>query len=391
MRILTRPNLGGPTRQAIALWHAHRAAGVSTLLVTGDVGGDEDALLPSSGGVPAVDLQAALTAGPNASGWVTIPCLGRRLSPFADLRARARLRALVRAHRPDVVHTHTSKAGWLGRSVAIAERVPVVAHTFHGHVLSDYFGRVVSALLVRHEARLAARTDLLFAVSASCADELAALGVASRERFEVVPPAVATEVAAARADVRVRLGIGADEFRVVAVGRLVPIKRFADFVAAIAASGGLRGDLVGDGPERRRLAALVRRIGGDRVVLRGAMPHVARDLVAWDALVVPSVREGCPLVAVEAFAAGVPVVGYDVPGVRDVLSTWGAGVLVPVERGPAGLAAAVARLRTEPGFAAANVAVARRAVATFAPAAVGARLLASYQRAMAPARQGTPR
>lgn len=390
MRILTRPNLGGPTQQAIALWHAHHAAGVSTLLVTGDVDGDETALLPSSGGVPQLGFDAAVAAGPAATGWVAVPSLGRRLSPLADLRARAALRTLVRAFRPDVVHTHTSKAGWLGRSVAIAERVLVVAHTFHGHVLADYFGRVVSALLARHEARFAARTDLLFAVSGSCADELAGFGVAPRERFEVVPPAVATEAPAPRAEVRARLRIDADEFRVVAVGRLVRIKRFADFVVAIGASSGLRGDLIGDGPERRRLDDLACRVGAGRVTLRGALPHVARDLVAWDALVVPSVREGCPLVAVEAFAAGVPVVGYDVPGVRDVLSTWGAGVLVPVAAGPAGLAAAVARLRTDPGFAAASVGAARRAVATFAPAAVGARLLAAYERAMTAGRQGTP-
>lgn len=382
MRVLTRPNLGGPTRQAIALWHAHRTMGVKTLLVTGAVDRAENALLPSTVGVPALDLATALAQGPAAEGWVTIPHLGRGVAVIADVRARAALRELVVAKRPHVVHTHTSKAGWIGRSVAAKARVPVVAHTFHGHVLADYFGALSSAVLARLEARLARRTNVLFAVSPSCADELAAAGVASRERFVVVPPAVAIPALVPRDEARRRLGIPADQRRLACIGRLVPIKRVEHFVAAIAARADLYGDVIGDGPGRAATARQANASAAGRIVMRGPVPDIASLLAAYDALVIPSVREGWPLVAVEAFAAGVPVVGYGVPGVADALAN-GRGVVVPVADGPAGLAAAVVRVVTDQRLATECVGEARSAVPTFAPLVVAEQLLREYRIALA--------
>lgn len=389
MRILTRPNLGGPTRQAVALWHAHRAMAVSTLLVTGQVDAIEAELSPAQHGVPRLPLAEALALGPAAVGWVQIPELGRGVSPLRDRRALRVLRQLVKAHRPDVVHTHTSKAGLLGRRAARAEGCPRIVHTFHGHVLQDYFGSFVSWCLAKLEARLAATTDVLVAVSASCADELAAAGIAARERFVVVPPAVAVPPMAERAVARAHLGITESELRAVCVGRLVPIKRVDHFVEAIGGEPGWRGDVCGDGPLRDRLREQAA-VYGARVRLRGAMPDIVRWLQAYDALVLPSVREGCPLVAVEAFAAGVPVVGYDVPGVRDALlgeaggeeggnaPKVGPGLLVPVSAGPPGLAAALRRLQAEPILRAANIAAGRAAVRRFAPEEVARQLLAVY-------------
>lgn len=377
MRVLTRPNLGGPTRQAIALWHSFAARGVATLLVTGRVGADEAVLSPAAAGVPRLEPAAAIAAGHAAAGWVELPSLRRGLAPLGDLRAAAAIRALVRSFAPDVVHTHTSKAGFVGRRAALAAGAPVLAHTFHGHVLRDYFPAPVSAVLAALERRLASRTDLLFAVSDSCADELAAAGVAPRERFRVVRPAVAVGAAAPAAEARARLGVVGPGPVACCIGRLVPIKRIADFVAAIAAAPGWRGDVLGDGPQAGALARLAA-AGGGRVRLLGAVPEAARWLGAYDALVLPSRREGFPLVAVEAFAAGVPVLGYDVPGVRDAL-TAGGGVLVPEAAGPAGLAGALRDLAGDPARAAALVTAGRAAVGGFAPAAVAGVLLAAYR------------
>jgi glycosyltransferase involved in cell wall biosynthesis len=289
----------------------------------------------------------------------------------------AALRALIASFRPDVVHSHTSKAGFVARPVARAAGVPVVAHTFHGHVLRDYFPALVSALLARRERRLAAVTDLLFAVSASCADELAAAGVAARERFAVVPPAVPLPPPLPRAAAASTLGIAVPERHLVCVGRLVPIKRVDHFVRAVAAMPGWSGDIVGDGPERGRLQLLAERQANSRIRFLGARPDIGRQLAGYAALVLPSRREGLPLVAVEAFAAGVPVVGYDVPGVRDALACYGPATAVPPAAGPAGLAAAILGLEVgnlRDRLATAGIAAAAR----FAPAAVAAALHSAY-------------
>ncbi|HZN37962.1 MAG TPA: glycosyltransferase family 4 protein [Planctomycetota bacterium] len=381
MRLLTRPNLGGPTRQAIALWHAQRQLGVRTLLVTGRVDAGEALLSPADEGVPPLSWQACLEAGPAAEGWVELPHLGRGIAPVADRRAGQHLLQLLRAHRPDVVHTHTTKAGAVGRRAAFRAGVPVVAHTFHGHVLQDYFGGLLSRWLQHLERTLARQSDLLIAVSHSCADELAAAGVAAREKFLVVPPAVAVPQPIRREQARARLGIPASQWSVVAVGRLVPIKRIEHFVRMVAALPDCRGDVFGDGPDRTALAALVARLAPERVRLCGHEPAIASLLPGYDALVLSSIREGCPLVAVEAFAARVPVSGYDVPGVHDVLAE-GRGVLVPVAAGPAGLAAGLQRLYGNPALAAACVESGLAMVGRFAPGAVAEQLLDAYCRAL---------
>lgn len=375
LRVLTRPNLGGPTRQAIALWHAHRDLSVETLLVTGCVGPEEVELSPADHGVPSSDGRGA--------GWLALPDLRRGVDVFADRRARRRLQACIRDFQPDVVHTHTSKAGLVGRKAAWACGVPVTAHTFHGHVLKDYFGRLPSWLLAQAERRLARRTDALFAVSSSCRDELVACGVAARDRLVVTPPAVAVAEPLGRVVARRELSIPTDQWRVCAIGRLVPIKRMSHFVEAVARHPDLHGDVIGDGPARSALAALAERLVPGRVAIRRAEPEIAGLLRAYDAVVLPSVREGCPLVAIEAFAAGVPVVGYDVPGVRDALSHFGRGVLVPEADGPAGLVGALVALRGDDAARQELVSGARGAVDTCAPAAVAAQLLGAYAAAAA--------
>lgn len=377
VRVLTRPNLGGPTRQAIALWHAHRDLGVETLLVTGVVGAEEVELSPGDHGVPTA------AADGSSAGWLQLPDMRRGIDLLGDRRARRALRGIIRQFQPDVVHTHTSKAGLIGRKAALAERVPVTAHTYHGHVLRDYFGKLPSIVLAMIERRLARDTSLLFAISPSCADELAACRVAARERFEVIAPAVAVSAPMDRRLAREQLGIDVNQWRVCAVGRLVPIKRLADFVMAIARVGELHGDVIGDGPDRDVLKRLCAQQANGRVTIRGAEPDIARMLPAYDAVVLPSIREGCPLVAIEAFAAGVPVVGYDVPGVRDALSHYGSGILVPEADGPGGLARALQALQSDAESQSRLIAGAREAVLVCSPQTVAARLLSAYRLAIA--------
>jgi len=336
MRVLTRNNLGGPaTQAAAALWAEHRRRGIPTLLVVGEPEGETPFDLTAAG-VPAVDAAAPAAAD---EGWIRLDTLRRAPSPLRDRRAMRTLRQWIEVWRPDVVHTHTSKAGVVGRRAAFgAPRRPRTVHTFHGHVLRDYFSPPVSALLARMERRLARGTDALVAVSPSCAQELAALRVAPLDRFAIVPPAVPE--AAVRARDEVRRERGWSGFVVGCIGRLVPIKRTERFLDAMRGLEGVRGVVFGDGPERARL----HRVCPGHVDLCGADPAVSSLIAGMDALVLPGRREGLPLVAVEAFRAGVPVIGFDVPGVVDALRTWGRGIVVPDADGSRGLRTAIADL-----------------------------------------------
>ena len=372
MRVLTRPNVGGPTMQAVALWHEHRALGIKTVLAVGTCLAGETAVDLEANGIPSLRADAV---DRDCEGFVVVDALGNRRSPFAQRRATAQLELLMRRSCPDVVHTHTSAAGLAGRRAAWACGIERTVHTFHGIVLRDYFGPLVSWALLRLEARLARRTAALVAVSASCRDELAELGVADAARIRVVPPAVPLPTFLPRAEARRRLSLSDDAFVVGAYGRLVPIKRIDLFLDALAQMPQAMGRVFGDGPLRERLA----RRAPANCALVPANADARACMTAFDALLLPSRREGCPLVAVEAFAAGVPVVGFDVPGVRDVLATWGEGILVPEREGAAGLAGALDRLRRDPGSGRELAARAKAGLFRFEPRVVAAELLSLYR------------
>ena len=340
LRVVTRPNVGGPMRQALALWHAHDAQGVQTLCVTGVCAPDESAFDLAAAGVPLLTPAETKAAGTAAAGFCVLPSLRRAIHPLRDRRARRELATLIASFRPDVVHTHTSKAGWLGRPLARALGVPVVAHTFHGLVLTDYVGRLRSALLRASERRLARITDLCIAVSASCAAELTALRIT--DRAQVLPPAVPTAAfaRAERRSARAALGVGDATQLLGFVGRFVPIKRpllFAELLQHLPAAHGIA---LGDGPLGAALATAATRCG-DRLRILPTSQRPDSIVAALDLLVLPSRREGFPIVGVEAAAAGVPTIGFDVPGVRDLVDASGAGTCVPERAGIAGLAAAV--------------------------------------------------
>ncbi|MEC7583272.1 MAG: glycosyltransferase family 4 protein, partial [Planctomycetota bacterium] len=310
-------------------------------------------------------------------GFLELPGLDNRFSLAGRSESRRALAGVVARYAPDVVHTHTSKAGWLGRSVARSAGVRVVAHTYHGHVLRDYFGPIRSWVLRRLERRLAKQTNVLVAVSESCAEELAELGVVPRSRLQVIPPAVAAGDGLDRQAARAALGLAPEAWVVACVGRLVPIKRVDRFVDAVAGQTEIRGHVVGDGPLRDQLRQQA--AGVDRVEFRGADANIRRHLAAYDAVVLSSVREGCPLVAIEAFEAGVPVVGFDVPGVRDVLGPWGGGLTVAESAGAKGLGEALVRLRQEEDLRQRCVAEGLAKRGQFAPEQVAKRLLAAYE------------
>jgi glycosyltransferase involved in cell wall biosynthesis len=272
---------------------------------------------------------------------VRIEELGREISPLRDLRAIVRLARVIRRERPQILHTHTAKAGTVGRLAALLagnRRPPVVVHTFHGHVLRGYFGAVRSRFFLALERWLAARTTALVAVGPQVRDDLVALGVAPAERFTVIRLGIELEERVrpsedGRAEMRRYLGVPDDRFVIGWVGRMTAVKRTDDVLTAFKR---LRDDgvesclcMVGDGPDRDRLERRASELGVIRDTLfLGYQEDVAPYYAAFDALVLPSANEGTPVSVIEALAAETPVVATRVGGVPDVVRDGEEGFLV---------------------------------------------------------------
>jgi glycosyltransferase involved in cell wall biosynthesis len=278
-------------------------------------------------------LELALARGVDV---VALEGLGREIRPLADVRALFGLFRLLRRFRPHVVHTHTAKAGVLGRLAAAAARVPVVVHTYHGHVLRGYFGRVATAAFRAIEKGLGALSSVLVTVSESVKEDLVALGVAPPHRIRVVRLGLELEPLTGllpRGSLRREAGFADEAPLVGLVGRLVPVKDVPTFVRAarllLERRPDVRFSIVGDGEERAALEALVRAQGlADAVCFHGwrrDLPAVYGDL---DVVVNCSRNEGTPVALIEALAAGRPVVATAVGGTPDLLGDGGFGTLV---------------------------------------------------------------
>jgi glycosyltransferase involved in cell wall biosynthesis len=243
----------------------------------------------------------------------------------------------MRAWRPAIVHTHTAKAGLLGRLAARAAGVPTVVHTFHGHVLRGYFSPPKQAVFRGLERLLAKAADALVAVSESVKQDLVELGIAPAPRIRVIPLGLELLPLAGelpRGALRLEAGISAEAPLVGMVGRLVPIKDVPTFLAAArlvrASRPDVRFALVGDGDERPALEALCRSLGMDGSVRffgwRRELAPVYGDL---DVVVNASRNEGTPVALIEALAAARPVVATAVGGTPDLLGRGERGRLVP--------------------------------------------------------------
>jgi glycosyltransferase involved in cell wall biosynthesis len=326
LRIITRLNIGGPATHVTVADRGLRDRGWDTLLAFGSVEPDED----------EIDLTQIET--PNTQ----IRSLARPIRPVDDLRAAASIARLIRRHRPDVIHTHLSKAGLIGRSVAMLTSHAVRVHTFHGTVFGGYFGESASAAIVRAERFLGSRTDAVIALSPLQRAELLNNRIAPEHAIHVVPlglplrrfaGAAATD---ARSAARQRLDIPAKAFVVVTVGRLVAIKRLDRLLEAFAlvaeAAPDARLYLVGGGAARPALEALASRLGlGPRVTFVGWSVDTPDWYAAADVIALTSEREGTPLALIEAAAAARPVVATDVGGVADVVAEGRTGFVVAAD------------------------------------------------------------
>lgn len=298
------------------------------------------------------------------------PSLVREFSPPRDGLALQRLTRLMRDGRYDIVHTHSSKAGILGRLAAGRARVPGVVHTVHGWPFRPNQPAPLRAFYVALERLAAARTDWLVAVTRRDIYKGVKAGVAGLNRFEVVRSAIDVArfagAAESRSHTRDSWGFGPEVEVVGTVTRLSPQKAPLDFVAAAAEIAANRPDVgfvvVGDGPLRREVERAVRKHRLERRFrLLGIQRGVPELLAGMDLFLLTSLWEGLPRAIVQAMAAGVPVVVTGVDGSSEVVIDGETGRLVPPSDPSATARAALASLN-DPGGRASCVAAARALV-----------------------------
>jgi glycosyltransferase involved in cell wall biosynthesis len=365
LRVIARLNVGGPARHVVLLDRGLRGRGHETRLVHGS-------LAPFEAGLEHLAAAADLPT-------THIRELGRRISPLGDLRAFARLLRLVFREAPDVVHTHTAKAGTLGRVAACLfnmtrprRRRCVVVHTFHGHVLTGYFHPALSVGVRVAERALARITDRIVTISPAQRDDIVSrFRIAGAARTSVVPLGLDLEHLArlepGAAHLRQQFGIPDTALVVGYAGRFVAIKDLATLVHAFARVAAQRPEavllLAGDGPCRAEIEALAARLMlQPQVRLVGWIDDLARLYATIDICALSSLNEGTPVALIEAMAAAKAVVATRVGGVADVVEHERTGLLV-APRDPEAQADAIVRLAAAPGERSRMGAAGRQAVA----------------------------
>lgn len=325
MRIIARLNIGGPAIHVILLAEQFEKRSDKHDLVCGQVGeneGDMHYLADEKNVTPLI-----------------IPELGREISLFRDIRTVYELYRLMRQSQPDIVHTHTAKAGFTGRIAAWLARVPVRVHTFHGHVFHGYFGTWKTRFFIWLERFCAWTSHRIITISPQLRDELADnYRIAPRQKIEIVPLGFDLSKfrdAVPLADFHQHYNLPTDKKLIAIIGRLVPIKNHEFFLQVAHELNQQRDDvyfvIVGDGECRTELTQTVETLGlTEKVSFLGWYPQIQDLLPHFSAVALTSHNEGTPVSLIEALSTGIPVVSTDVGGVTDVLAQGDYGRLVAV-------------------------------------------------------------
>lgn len=335
LRLISRLNVGGPAHHVLLLTQGLSAGRYETRLLAGQE--------------PEGELRAQSWIDEYGVPVEFIPTLRREPSLWHDLRTVLWLWRYMRRWKPHIVHTHTAKAGTLGRLAAWLAGVPVRIHTFHGHSLEGYFSPFVSRLYRLIERALARLTHRIIAISdRQKADLVVRFRIAPADKVVVIPLGFnlsRLEVYDPGAVAHLRQswqGEDGESVPLIAwIGRMVPIKRVDRLLRAAAAvqhqGVHFRLVLVGDGPERERWVQLAAELGVSAIHagMRWDIPVVLR---AVDAVVLTSDNEGTPVTLIEALACGTPVAATPVGGVPDVLENgrWGTLLYDPIAESLAG-------------------------------------------------------
>jgi glycosyltransferase involved in cell wall biosynthesis len=310
-RVIARLNVGGPATQAVLMTDAFRRKGYNTLLIAGEVAQGEESMeyLARDKNVQTVRLGS----------------LSRRIAFFPDLQSLWQLIRIFRRERPTVLHTHTAKAGALGRVAAMLTCVPVRVHTFHGHVFHGYFSPWVTRLFIAIERLLASQTDCVIAISESQKHELASVyKIAPPDKIVVVPLGFQLDQFCENNQEVCALNLtntGPTKPNVGWIGRMTAIKDPQLFVESAALTeSAAKFTMVGDGELRSACETQIAASGLDeKVSIVGWQRNLRQIYSDFDLLVLTSINEGTPLAILEAMASGKTFVATDVGGVRDLM------------------------------------------------------------------------
>jgi glycosyltransferase involved in cell wall biosynthesis len=324
--VITRLIVGGAQENTVAsVLGLRNKPGLEVDLISGPTSGPEGSLESSFTNIPG-----ALTVTPH---------LVRPVHPLKDWLALRDLTRLLRERRPDIVHTHSSKAGVLGRLAARRAGVPIIVHTIHGPSFGPFQGALANAVFTAAECHAARRTTHFVVVAEAMKKQFLAAGIGRPEQFTRVFSGFPLEpFLQARNDpaLRRRLGLKPDDLVVGKIARLFKLKGHDDLIAAapelVRRCPRMKFLLVGGGPWRERIESRVRVLGLEKqFVFTGlVLPAAIPDYVAiMDALVHLSSREGIPRALPQALAAARPVVAYDCDGAGEICLENQTGFLIP--------------------------------------------------------------
>ena len=320
MRIIARMNVGGPAVQVSGLMREFNSFDFDHRLYTGYCAADEADYLETV----ATDVQA-----------IRIEGFGRRVSFGGDIRAFSTLVKEIRKFKPHVIHTHTAKAGFLGRIASIISLQPSTrVHTFHGHLLNGYFGSFKRFLVVIAEKFLAIFTDQLLAVGDKVRKDLLIAGIGKKEKFGLMPPGLVINKLPAKDESIKSFGLSDSRLQCAFIGRITQIKRpdrFLDVVSEVKKRGiDLDFFMAGDG---ELLEACRKKISEQKlpVAVLGWQSDIEKVLSAADIVVLTSDNEGTPLSLIQAGMAGLPVVTTNVGSVPEIVLDGVTGIITDLD------------------------------------------------------------
>lgn len=335
LRIINRFNIGGPTYNAAYLTK-YLSSNYETLLVGGVKEEHEKSseyILENLGLEPTIVFE-----------------MRRSINPFQDIIAYRKIKQIIKEYKPDIVHTHAAKAGTLGRMAAFSCKVPIVVHTFHGHIFHSYFGTIKTTIFKIIERYLAKRSTAIIAISKKQKEELCNIHkITTHNKCHIVRlgfdlSRFQTDNEAKRSTFRKSYNISDDEVAIVIVGRVVPIKNHSLFIKALHhvlqnSNKKVRAFIVGDGDNRKNIEQQAIELGIGFTTEHDNIHNQPLCFTSWikdvdvvysgaDIVALTSLNEGTPVSLIEAEAACKPIITTNIGGIEDIVEDGVTGILV---------------------------------------------------------------